>query len=524
MQTILQKTKTTIKKSSKFNKLAFAVFVLIFAGLGSYFSFFSEASSIPGDINNDGTVNITDLSLLLSSYGSSNSPACVTASQYTCDINTDGYVNVVDLSILLSNYGNTNPAVTLSANPTTINSGQSSTLSWTSTNATSCTASASPTDSSFTGTKATNGSQSVSPNSTTTYTLTCSGAAGTTNATKNVTVTVSSGTTSIYWGARIDGQFYADNYGSSNADDTPWAAADPSPNNWDLFVSHAGKANTAVQWGGNPSSWPSVAYDTNAANLARSRGAFSQYDWGTNATGLSDILANNTTAKTNLGALATAIKNQGNPVLFRPLWEMNGNWFNWGTSHITAAQYITIWQNIWQIFADVESGYTAGSGLGTDTGNVSFFWCPNIWSSGGSIPSSAGYWPGSKYVDWMGFDGYAYDAAYVSPANTFDYTYNAIASLDSSKPIGIGEFGVGATIGTPGKAAWFNDFFNSWIPNHPRTKYINYFNEAGSPTDPWIEVPDTARQAFAAGIGNSKYTSNIVNSTSFPNGHKVPVP
>lgn len=50
----------------------------------------------PGDLNGDNTVNITDLSIMLSNYNTTNSVA---------DINKDGTVNVFDLSILLSNYG-----------------------------------------------------------------------------------------------------------------------------------------------------------------------------------------------------------------------------------------------------------------------------------------------------------------------------------------------------------------------------------------------------------------------------------
>src|SRR3989344_3155317 len=68
------------------------------------------------------------------------------------------------------------PTVTLTANPTTIQSGQSSTLTWSSTNATSCTASGS-----WTGTKTTSGSQSVAPTTNATYTLACTGAGGTVN-------------------------------------------------------------------------------------------------------------------------------------------------------------------------------------------------------------------------------------------------------------------------------------------------------------------------------------------------------
>ena len=62
------------------------------------------------------------------------------------------------------------PTATVSANPTTIDPGGSSMLTWSSTNASSCTASGTAT-----GTEATSGTLSVSPTATTTYTLTCTG-------------------------------------------------------------------------------------------------------------------------------------------------------------------------------------------------------------------------------------------------------------------------------------------------------------------------------------------------------------
>jgi chitodextrinase len=52
---------------------------------------------IPGDINQDGTVNITDLSILLSNWGST--------TRSDCDLNGNGTVDIFDLSILLTNYG-----------------------------------------------------------------------------------------------------------------------------------------------------------------------------------------------------------------------------------------------------------------------------------------------------------------------------------------------------------------------------------------------------------------------------------
>jgi hypothetical protein len=59
-----------------------------------------------GDINGDNSVNITDLSLLLSSYNQ-NTTQCTTNNTYKCDLSSpgDGVVNIFDLSILLSHYG-----------------------------------------------------------------------------------------------------------------------------------------------------------------------------------------------------------------------------------------------------------------------------------------------------------------------------------------------------------------------------------------------------------------------------------
>jgi chitodextrinase len=81
------------------------------------------------------------------------------------------------------------PTATISANPTSITSGQSSTLTWSSTNATSCTGNG------FSA-SGTSGSTSVSPTVTTTYSVTCTGAGGTSPAASaTVTMTNSTDTT-----------------------------------------------------------------------------------------------------------------------------------------------------------------------------------------------------------------------------------------------------------------------------------------------------------------------------------------
>ncbi|HET9721632.1 MAG TPA: dockerin type I domain-containing protein, partial [Candidatus Saccharimonadales bacterium] len=64
--------------------------------IGAYEYTTGSGSITPGDLNSDGHVNITDLSIMLSNWGTTNS---------TCDLNTNGSVDIFDLSILLSHYG-----------------------------------------------------------------------------------------------------------------------------------------------------------------------------------------------------------------------------------------------------------------------------------------------------------------------------------------------------------------------------------------------------------------------------------
>jgi hypothetical protein len=90
------------------------------------------------------------------------------------------------VTITVSSNPDPGPTVSLSANPTTINAGQSTTLAWSSTNATSCTASGG-----WGGAQPLAGELIVLTASTATYTLTCTGAGGSTA--RSVTVTVTGG-------------------------------------------------------------------------------------------------------------------------------------------------------------------------------------------------------------------------------------------------------------------------------------------------------------------------------------------
>lgn len=114
-----------------------------------------------------------------------------TASDWGGDCDADGLLTVVageSYECTITNDDNEPdaPTVDLVASRTTVfegsNSSATTTLSWTSTNATSCTASGGT----FTGSKATSGSEVVTPTATTTYSIECTGPGGTDSDSVNV--------------------------------------------------------------------------------------------------------------------------------------------------------------------------------------------------------------------------------------------------------------------------------------------------------------------------------------------------
>jgi mannan endo-1,4-beta-mannosidase len=77
------------------------------------------------------------------------------------------------------------------------------------------------------------------------------------------------------------------------------------------------------------------------------------------------------------------------PIVFRPLHEMNGGWFWWGSQATTAAYYIELYRMLVTYVRD-------------RTNSVLFCWSPNT-------PVNFDYYPGDDYVDVLGVDSYEID-------------------------------------------------------------------------------------------------------------------
>lgn len=143
-----------------------------------------------------------------------------------------------------------------------------------------------------------------------------------------------------------------------------------------------------------------------------------------------------------LGSYAQAVRSYGRPVIIGFGHEMNGSWYSWGYRHSSPASFVAAWRHIVTLFRHMGAR------------NVTWLWTVNVVHTGRSIASPARWWPGSKYVTWVGLDGYYYDPSWKF-APLFGPTIGAIRQLTHA-PILIAETSVSPTANQPAK---INDLF-----------------------------------------------------------------
>lgn len=118
-----------------------------------------------------------------------------------------------------------------------------------------------------------------------------------------------------------------------------------------------------------------------------------------------------------LGALAAQIRQLNEPVVVAFAPEANGTWYPWGSQ---PAKFRAAWRHVHSVVG---------------THDITWMWQMS------SRDPVAGYWPGARYVQWVGIDGY-----FRTPPNTFrslfDRTLNAVGRI-TSDPVLLSETAVG---------------------------------------------------------------------------------
>lgn len=190
---------------------------------------------------------------------------------------------------------------------------------------------------------------------------------------------------------------------------------------------------------------------------------------------------------------AREIKAYGGPVWLRFAHEMNGAWYPWSESvnGNRPGDYVRAWRHVHDVF-DREG-----------VRNVYWVWSPSVAPPGST--NMAGLYPGDDYVDAIGVDGYNWGTAHPAESwKTFDQIFgDTLARLRdlTDKPLHIAEVGSSGEGGD--KAAWIKDFFAS-LARHPEVRGFTWFDHVKE-TDWRFATSPADRQAFAAGVANSRY-------------------
>jgi cellulose synthase (UDP-forming) len=159
----------------------------------------------------------------------------------------------------------------------------------------------------------------------------------------------------------------------------------------------------------------------------------------------------------------------GRPMVLRLMHEMNGTWYPWspGVRGNTASEFKAAWRHIHDIFG--AQGAT----------NVS--WQFSVVAYAGDKPTTRRglnrYYPGSRYVDWVGISGFNWDlpkyGAYLSYEQVFRAPYNVMKTF--KKPIIFSEVGTGVSA-TDRSPAWVRDALSTTTTRFPRVKAIVWFD------------------------------------------------
>lgn len=150
-------------------------------------------------------------------------------------------------------------------------------------------------------------------------------------------------------------------------------------------------------------------------------------------------------------------------------WEMNNKDLEWSVTYSGSSpqDFVKAWRHIHTIFAEEKAT------------NIQWVFCPNTQDQ-----TSVSYdkiYPGDKYVDWVGLDGYNWGTSqswsqWSSFAGVFTSSYQHLVRIAPDKPMMIAE--VNTTDQGGDKGEWYNDMLTVQIPsNFPQIKAVVMYNE-----------------------------------------------
>ncbi len=160
------------------------------------------------------------------------------------------------------------------------------------------------------------------------------------------------------------------------------------------FASAAGRPPNLV---GYYSGW-GEPFQVSFAQAVNRHGAITLLQWDPTLASVSRIAAGG--YDSYLRSFADSVRGFGHPVVIGFGHEMNAYWYSWGYRHLPAATFVAAWRHIVTLFRAQHAD------------NVTWLW--TIQADEPGTGTIASWWPGVKYVTWVGIDGY-----YYRPSETF---------------------------------------------------------------------------------------------------------
>jgi Glycosyl hydrolase family 26 len=234
-----------------------------------------------------------------------------------------------------------------------------------------------------------------------------------------------------------------------------------------------------LEWG--------TPFDEAAAARATSYGALYYMAWEPFGTTVGSIADGG--SDSYVKGVAKAVAAFHGPVAISFGHEMNGNWYPWGTTQATPAQFVAAWRHIHDLFA------AAGAS------NVIWIWNPNIVNPMPNVELEP-FWPGSAYVNWVGLTGYF---ATTGP-HTFDGVYGptiAEVAKFTSAPIIIAETAVETG---PDEVASIRDLLGGIQADSNVLGFV-WFNYDKNGVDWTLGDRPIARAAVASGVAGMHLVS-----------------
>jgi hypothetical protein len=194
---------------------------------------------------------------------------------------------------------------------------------------------------------------------------------------------------------------------------------------------------------------------------------------------------------------ARAAASWRHPIFVRFAHEMNGDWYPWGpgVAGNSPRRYKLAWRRIVRIFRQ------AGAE------NVRWVWTPHV-NQGGGMPFKS-YYPGDRWVDWVGFDGFnwGYGGSSYSFNEVFRDSYRVLARL-SSRPVMIAETGTQGA----GKARWIAQALKQ-LPRMRRIRALVWFNHPANGVDLRFNSSRASLRAFRGGTRRYRLTRDRLLET-----------